>query len=257
MIDEEYKILINKALDGELSVKDERQLSAYFEQNPEARNLYHDIKQTSELLNEVPEVDHPHGLKTRILNSIDYSRYTKKAKSSVIKSLFPEWFFAPRAKLAYAFVLGLFFGLIAIAPYLINLAQEHEIDTSHVSGTLKTPENIDFEIIHSIPIERSEISGKINIKKFQFSIMIEFDLDATAETEILIEYNSAQIHFENFEPIGYSKISLDYGQGYLKISPIGSIKTSLYFTQSDSSTQIELNLSHSGNLVLSHPIVLK
>lgn len=257
MIDEKYKILINRAIDGELSVEDEKRLMIYLEHSPEARNLFEDLRQTSELLNEVSEIDPSPGLKKRIINTIDFSHYAEEEKAPLIKSIFPEWLFAPRTKLAYAFILGLFFSAIAITPYLLSLSQKQEIDTSHLSGAILKPENINFIVIHSIPVDRPGIIGNINIKKFRFSVMIEFDLNTTTETKILIEYNSAQIHFENFEPFGYSKISLDYGQDYLKIISVCSIKSSLYFTQSNPSTQIKLNLSHSGNLVLSQPIVLK
>ena len=175
MIDKKYNILINKAIDGDLSVEDERRLMIYLEQYPEARNLLEDLKQTSELLNETPTIDPPSGLKKRILNEIDFSCYTEQSKAPFIKSLIPEWLFAPRAKLAYAFILGLFFSAIVITPYLLSLSQKEEIDPSHLSGTIKKIENINFNIIHSIPIDRSGISGKINIKKFQYSNIIEHE----------------------------------------------------------------------------------
>ena len=47
MIEEHYRILIHQEIDGEISGKDRIKLLKYLEENPEAKNLYQDLKKTS------------------------------------------------------------------------------------------------------------------------------------------------------------------------------------------------------------------
>jgi hypothetical protein len=257
MIDQKYKLLINKAIDGALSAEDEKRLRIYLEHNPEARHLLEDLRQTSAVLNKLSEIEPPPALKKRILNAIDISTYTEQAKMPIIKSLLPGWLLAPKAKLAYAFILGLIISALTVVPYLLTRFQTQQLNTSYLSGTIKKSGNTNFNIIHSIPIDRSGINGSIKIKKFQSSVILSFDLEAAAEIEIVLAYDSTQLHFENFEPVAYSKYTLNYEKGVLKINLTDSIKFSLFFTLLNPSTQLMLDLTHADNPILSQSIILK
>jgi hypothetical protein len=257
MSDEKYNILINKAIDGDLSVEEERNLKDYLARNPEARRLYEDLEQTTALLNQVPEVDPPPQLTKRILNAIDFSGQTEQAKRFRIKSLVPDRLFAPRAKLAYAFILGIFFTVLVLTPYLLIQSQKQEMNTSYLSGTIKKNADINFTIIDCIPIDGFGISGKIAVKKFQSLVQLEFDLQAIAGIDLVIAYDPNRIHFKNFEPVGYAEYALNYTQSYLQITLNGSLKSSFSFRQLHPPSQMKITLSHNGNPIISRTITIE
>jgi len=257
MIPDKYKNLINKAIDGELSSEEEIALNTHLADNPEMLSMYQGLKQTSDLLETVPEIEPPAGLKPHIIQQIDFSKYMESKRQLTIKSLFPDWLFVPQAKLAYSFALGLLCGIIAISPYVRSWMTDQDIDSSQLTGTLIAPESDSFKTIKVIPIENPGLFGDIKVKRSQSIILFEILLTSEEQTELRFEYNSEQFYFSGLEPNEYSKISYDYGPNFVELNTPNSLKIALYLRQLDPSTTLNLSLKHSGNIVFSQELALK
>ena len=78
MIDQKYLELINKDIDDTISAPEKEVLDEYLKINPEAYSMHQELMEMDKLLDKLPDNDPSDSLKARILNSIDFNRYTIK-----------------------------------------------------------------------------------------------------------------------------------------------------------------------------------
>ena len=98
MNEEKFIDLINKEIDGIISAQEKKGLMEYLEKNPEAKQKYQDLVDSTKYLDKLDEVEPPEELKSRIMNSIDFNRYTaKKKKKYIIKFPSVDFLLTPKA----------------------------------------------------------------------------------------------------------------------------------------------------------------
>ena len=250
MIEEKYIELINKEIDGVNSPKDSAKLEEYLTKNTEAQELYSELVMTSNMLNNVNELEPHPNLKKNILNSIQWDKYTvkaSKARRNPFESLINALQFNFNFKYAYAFAVGLIMGIVTYSLFVENVQRNTSTDISDLYGTMilkGIPES--FEIANYIEINLDEVYGTINIRYSKDIVLAELNLKTQQEIEMVFEFDEDDIRFNGFIQLNNVRNNLDISENYLKLTNIGENKYIIIFndkTQSVTPMNFKIFLS--------------
>ena len=231
MIDKKYMDLINKEIDGVTTETEQERLYSYLSANSEAQKFHDELRQTSELLSQIPRVEPSPNIKKYVMNSIDLNRYSKATKPGKLKSLVSNLLVKPSPKFAYVFALGILVGILVYSALLENVISKRGLNVTDFYGTIGVDEQADFKTIRNMPIALPEINGTIAVKRHKNIVVIETDLHTQRETEIQFNYDESHLQFSHFNSGGRAKISFDPGENYVRSLSAGDIQFILFFTE--------------------------
>jgi hypothetical protein len=224
MIKEKLIELINKDIDGEITPGEKIKLNEYLNSNSEARNLYEELKNTEDLLDCLPDSDPSYNLKKQILNSIDMNRYLKSDKNSRVKDFIQKIIFQTKYKIAFSFTFGLLAGLLI---YSFLFSSNPTIKNGDVLGTIGLSNTETFK---SIPINISNIMGKLNIQRFDNNMGFDFNLDSPENYDLSLNYNPNKVNFDNISFYNKNNIKLDLDNNIIRLSNTGKHDYHLAFS---------------------------
>ena len=248
MMDETIIRLIHKQIDGSITAGETTRLDAYLKQHPEARKVYQEQIETTELLNEMSSVETPPGMKKRIMNSIDKKRYVVKERRIVLGSIRSSKLIP---KVAFAFSVGLAVGILIHVAFLGDSELTDWSNDRDFIGTIGLHDEAHFKRLERIPILLTDVRGAIALAQIDYSLAIEVNLNSTNDFELIIKYDSNQIEFQGFKPSTRSKVVLDNGENYIKAMHANDVQYALFLKRiSGSSTEIELSLLYRGDIRL-------
>ena len=251
MIDKKYIELINKEIDKEITLKEKALLHEYLNSNKEAKNLYDQLLASENLLDQLPDNDPSVNLKKQILNSIDQSRYTPVKKYSKFSNFIHQTIFQTKYKIAFTFTLGLLAGLLIYSFLFNNTPLTENYDLYGTIGFNNT------ELIKSIPVESSNILGKVEFLRSYNHLGIEFTLNSQDPCDLTLKYNQDNLSFDNISFYGKNKIKLDSEEDMLKISESGNHNYLLLFSlKAEMTVKFNLQLSRKGNIIFEKEIVV-
>jgi hypothetical protein len=249
MIDEKYIELINKEIDKEINPKEKALLHEYLNSNSEAKNLYDELIASENLLDRLPDNDPSVNLKKQILNSLDKSKYSRVEKHSRFRTFIYQTIFQTRYKIAFTFTLGLLAGLFIYSLLFNNQATEH----NNIYGTI----GINSEVIKSIPVEASNIGGKLDIKWINNNLGLDFSLNSPEQYNLALKFNPDKTKFDNISFFGKNKIKLDSEENILKLSESGNHNYLLLFSlKAEMTVNFNLQISRGGNIIFEKEIVV-
>ena len=250
MIDEKYIELINKDIDKEITRKEKTLLESYLKSNPEARNLYDELVISENLLDKLPDNDPSVNLKKQILNSLDKNKYSRANKYSTFRTFIHKTIFQTRYKIAFTFTLGLLAGLLFYSLLFNNQSTENH---NNIYGTI----GINSEVIKSIPVEASNIGGKLDIKWINNNLGLDFSLNSPEQYNLALKFNPDKTKFDNISFYGKNKIKLDSEDNILKLSESGNHNYMLLFSLNEEMTvNFNLQISRGGNIIFEKDIVV-
>lgn len=251
MIDKKYIELINKDIDKEITPKEKALLHEYLNSNTEAKNLYDQLLASENLLDELPDNDPSVNLKKQILNSINKSRYTPVKKYSTFSNFIHQTIFQTKYKIAFTFTLGLLAGLL-IYSFLFNNSQLTE--NYDLYGTIGFNNT---ELVKSIPVESSNILGKVEFLRSYNHLGIEFTLNSQDPCDLTLKYNQDNLSFDNISFYGKNNIKLDSENNIVRLSESGSHNYRLIFSlKTILPADFNLQISRAGNTILEKDIVI-
>ncbi|MFZ0453249.1 MAG: hypothetical protein WCE54_18405 [Ignavibacteriaceae bacterium] len=249
MIEEKYIELINKDIDKEITQKEKTLLELYLKSNPEAQNLYDEYVKSENLLEKLPDNDPSVNLKIQILNSIDKNKYSRVKKNSLFRIFIHRTIFQTRYKIAFTFTLGLLAGLLIYSLLFNNQTTKH----NNIYGTI----GINSEVIKSIPVEASNIGGKLDIKWINNNLGLDFSLNSPEQYNLALKFNPDKTKFDNISFYGKNKIKLDSEENILKISESGNHNYMLLFSlKAEMTVNFNLQISRGGNIIFEKEIVV-
>lgn len=225
MVDEKYIELINKEIDGANSAAVQAELQAYLVDHEEAQQLLSDLQKLALMLDRVPEVDPPEGLRSRILAASPMrQRNTKRQWHTRVAisryfNLRPAWGY----KIAGGFVL-------AILILVIVIFDKSILDLSDLTGSLVSRDSQEgFRIAGQLAIDSKDVDGFIVVRISNAALSVDIDLIAPNSITFRVEFDSVAIGFAAFEPLADFTGDLDVGEGNLKLTSAGAIKTTMIF----------------------------
>jgi len=206
MINSKYIELINKDIDKTISSTEKKELEEYLEINQEAKELHTDLFRTEKLLDKLPDVDPSVNLKKRILNSIDYDRYTNKKKESLFSEFFGSIISLSPKKIATSFAIVLIIGGITLfSIYLIPNFNEN-LDDQNIIGTIGIHNT---ELVEILKIDDNNVLGNIQIDKEAGFYKFKFNVNSVEKYNLRIEFDPKNIVIENYPNDTNVKISED------------------------------------------------
>ncbi|HKI78591.1 MAG TPA: hypothetical protein VKA26_08635 [Ignavibacteriaceae bacterium] len=247
-LDKQYIELINKEIDHIISPDEKIKLDKYLSENKFAKEYYEELRLTEDYLDKLPVPAPSENLKKQIINSIDFSKYSPKAH----KQGFFSTLFAPKFKLAYTFAVGLLVGIIC---YAILVNNSNNINIDDIYGTIGTTSNANT--INEFPLNYSDISGKIELKKYDNNFWFNLDLNSTQQFDIKISFPE-QVKFSNIR-LGLAKdIKISKGPDFIKTTNAGHQKYSLLFlTETSETAKVKMQVFQSGSILFEKNLVLK
>ena len=250
MIDKKYIELINKDIDKEITPKEKALLESYLNSNIEAKNLYDELRASENLLDKLPDNDPTVNLKKQILNSIDKNKYSRTKMVSPFRNRILQTIFQTKYKIAFTFTLGLLAGLL-IYSFLFNNNQA--TGNNGIYGTI----GLNSDIIKSIPVETSNIMGKLDIKWINNNLGLDFALNSPEQYNLALKFNPDKTKFDNISFYGKNKIKLDSEDNILKLSESGRHNYMLLFSlKAKMTVNFNLQISRAGNMLFEKEIVV-
>lgn len=249
MIDNKYIELMNKEIDNLITVDEKIQLHKYLDSNEAAKEYFDGLLLTNNYLNELPDENPSENIKKRIINSIDFNKYSPKLKSKFSWN----YIFNPKLKFVYTFAIGLLAGIII---YGVISNYTSKFNTEDISGTIGL-ENKDVSVLEQIPVNISNISGKIEITNRENKFWLSVNLNSSKNYIFEITY-SDNIKFENLNPELGSTFNCSIDKNLIKISNSGLQQYSILFSHNNlSSAELNLSITQSGKIIYNHNLTLE
>lgn len=257
MADEKYIELINQELSGTITPQQREDLHEYLRKSPDARNLYRELLQTSDLLSDVRDVEPPAYLKNLIMNSVDFSRYRARQGRPVLTFLTRVRQIGLRPRFAYVFALGVVVGLVVYSQFLTRPAGRYPPDVRDLYGTIGVARDANFETIECLPIDLPQMDGTVTLSRFADVLVFDFGLHGSGPSEILLEYEPDQVTFGGLRPGDPASLLLETGSRYIRASASDDLAFGLSFVKApESPASFDLGLIVSGKILHSHRFVI-
>ncbi len=206
MINPKYIELINKDIDKNISQLEKQELNEYLENNSEAKELHRELLKTEALLDKLPEREPSINLKKRILNSIDYDRYSNTNKKLSFSEYFARIFAGSPRKIATSFALVLIIGsIILFSIYLIPNFNSN-LEDNNIYGTMGLHKP---ELIEILKIDKENVLGDIEINRENNLYKFKIDVNSVESYNLEIKFNPENIAIENYPSETNVKISQD------------------------------------------------
>ena len=211
-----YIELIHKEIDGVITPAEKQTLADALRRDPELSQLHKELKYTAEILGKVPAVESPPELKKKIIQAIDFSRYTPKAESITWLSRITNWVTTPRLRLAYAVAAGIVLGFLISLLVIRNPYSDQSIPLSELYGTIGINDH-NFVTLKELAIDQEGVRGTVILNSYQDMIWFEVSLQSSQSSEIHFIYNGQNISFAGLRPIEWGKTVMETHPNMVKI----------------------------------------
>jgi anti-sigma factor RsiW len=187
VIAERHKILIHRAIDGELSEPERRELDSLLESSAEAQEFYRQVADLAVLPSLLPASDAPADLKTRILNEAVRTRQTSTRRAAPPQTLgaLLGSLFTPR--LVYGLAAGLVIGIGLGA--LVLKGPISQIDSMDLSGTIIAGDDpTHLRRVDSDSFAEAEAKGRLAVDVKDGLTYIQVEIESTTEVSVVVDF---------------------------------------------------------------------
>ena len=183
--------LINAEVDGELGPDERAELGSILAASPDLRAAHAELRSLGELLGGLPAQEPPPGLAERIVAQIRLPE--RRASAAAGFSLSRLLAGLQPAQAGLAFAAGL---LMTVVVYELAGPGGHETDLSDMVGTMVAdPDAGAGRPLNSATISQAGVSGTVSLSDMGSYLVLNFDLEAAAETEVVVELAEAGLSF--------------------------------------------------------------
>lgn len=237
-IDKYYIELMNKEIDGLITPQEKTELQNYFSENPDAKKMYQQMKHMAEVLTQIPQFEPSPNLKKRIINSLDFNRFTKNEIGVNLFSWLSRRLHVSRPQLAYIFAFGLIVGFIIHLLFFTQQLDQKSLNLDDLTGTIGIIDSKEYISIRKIPIDLPDISGNIEIGKLAKFTILTTTLFSQNQYELVVEYNNSEVSFIGMKPQNTPHFLVENIRNRLKISHYGNSDNTLVFQRSNGAKSI-------------------
>jgi hypothetical protein len=253
MIDQKYLELFNKDIDKTISNSEKELLKQYFKSNPKADALHKDLFKTESLLDKLPDNEPSASLKQRILNSIDYNRYSNRKKKLNVIDYFTGLFTGPRKRIATSFAFGMISGIIILS-VIFYTSYYNSSELNNVYGTIGFH---DSEVFESVEVNSMDITGEIEISKVTNHYKVDVNLKSSEKYTLQIDFDQANLKIDNLSLTELKNIQIEKGFGSIKLIGSDNSPYSLLLTAKElSPDKLMLKILRNNNRLFEREIIL-
>ena len=191
MIEEKFLELIQADVDGELPEQHRAELSRFLLAHPEARVVRDDLKRLCGVLDRVPAVEPPPGLKASILGAVRLPAPKRGASG-----LHGFWGSPRMLRYAAVFAGGL---LVSAIAFQLGTDRRSGLDTAQVVGTMASPDAAASRAAaDTLKVSLDQVSGTVSLLRSPSGRVLEFDLAARAPVEVVVAHDGQEARVTAF-----------------------------------------------------------
>jgi anti-sigma factor RsiW len=187
-IEEKYLELIQADVDGELPEEHRAELSRFMLAHPETRAVREEFKRITGVLEQVPQVEPPAGLRDSIVAAVRLP--APAAGPGTVRGL---W--APSQLLRYAAV---FAGALLVSTIALQFGTDRTrgLDVSQIAGTMASEDPAaKAGPAATVDISLAEVSGQVSLYQSATMRVVEFDLVAKRPVEVVVVHDGQEARF--------------------------------------------------------------
>jgi hypothetical protein len=193
--------LIHQELDDANTPTERVAFKSLIEIDPEARALDADLRNVSQLLDDVGSVDPPRDMKQAILDALPRparARSRWEALGAPLRAIVDGFQQRPR----FALVSSLSVGLVAGFGIYAAVAGTSLIDrseTGDLRGALfERPAADELETVHEVTIDVAGASGRVGVTTAEDVVFVELELDVEQASEVRLTFDEGAYGFLGF-----------------------------------------------------------
>lgn len=246
MIEEKYKLLIHRAIDGELNDRERAELDQLLSISAEARRFHQQLEAFASIPTQFPQVVPPSGLKTEVLRRIasaDQEATSRRSNPRTIGALIGS-ILTPR--LAYGLAAGLIIGLTIGAVNFKNSGGQ--LDPLDLSGTITSgTDSSALRRLDAGAFSGTQASGRLSVETNGRLTYVQVELESSLEVALVIDYDPSAYVFRAFEQQSPQSTGLVTGQGQIRASHLGENRYLFVFdTVGESTSPVVLRVESTG-----------
>ena len=223
MISEQHKILIHRAIDGELSIAEQAEFTQLIKASVEAKRFFDRINSLSPLSTELKSAEPPVSLRHNVLDKLSSrSRATEtttpspRAIGALIGSLFTT-------RVAFGMAAGLLIGITVGSLALKNSTVA--LDPLDISGTvLAGKDSQTLRRVDSDSFSDGQANGRLAVDAGPELKYIQVEVNSSQEISVVIDYDPTMYTLRAFEQKSPNINNVITGAGQLRATHIGDNK---------------------------------
>lgn len=220
MISEQHKILVHRAIDGELSAAELSDFNQLLESSEEFRQFHAQLQALASLPTHLPSVDAPAGLKGQIRANIDKPHGRSRSFASNPRSIGALFGTLLTPRLAYGLAAGLIIGIgLGAVTFSGNSSQLNPLD---LSGTLISgKDSMELVRVDADTFGDDHIEGRLAVDAGSGLTYIQIELHSQLDATVILEFDQAAYTLRAFEQQSPVSGRVSTGPGQLTASHLG------------------------------------
>ncbi len=220
--------LINKQIDGEISIGEKESLDHVLISDDKIRQKYENMQKTVAALDRVPLIDPPASLADNIWDKIDPHRYQKsvpirqKFNTLIIK------FIRPRRQMAVAFAAGLLIGAFCVG----LLTQYDSYSVSDISGSIGVDQTGNMQ---HFTLQSADVTGIFRLEQLRNGIICQVEINTRQPFDLILDFDSPDYHLAGYKTKSANPIYIQTTPGGIRISAETGVDVKLVFDADDTS----------------------
>lgn len=188
MIDQEIIRKIYMDLDGELTPQEHEDLQKILSQNMQAEQFYRDWKEINEVAREEKKNFFEIDLKQQILNKISMEKQVSTEKRPFSEQL-QRMFFSPRFKIGFAFVLGIFLGILTFSVLNQGISGK-KLKQQDIAGTMWDTRSYDeMKTADNLLYESPMAKAAFHVKYSTRVVEMHIDLNSLYPVKLAVNFD--------------------------------------------------------------------
>lgn len=220
--------LINKQIDGDISVDEKESLEHVLSSDKKTRQKNENIQQIVAALDRVPLIDPPSSLADNIWERIDPHRYQKSVPNRQKFSTLIIEFIRPRRQMAVAFAAGLLIGAFCIGLF----TQYESYSFSDISGSIGADQTSN---VQHFTMQSADVTGIFRLEQLQTSIICQVEINTRQPFDLTLEFDSPDYHLIEFKTKAANPVNIQTMASGIRISAEAGTEVNLFFDADDTS----------------------
>jgi hypothetical protein len=220
VIDDKYRLLTHRAIDGELTEPERAELDRYLASSAEARHFYQQVEAFASIPSHLPQVEAPASIRAEVLHRIARGQHESRSRKSNPRGIGALIGSLLTPRLAYGLAAGLIIG-IAIGATTFK-QPGNQLDPLDVSGTiLGGKESGVLTRLDADAFSDEQMRGQLSVDTKGDLTYLQVELQSSQELSIVIDFDPNAYVFRAFEQRSPQPSGLVTGQGQIRSSHAG------------------------------------
>jgi len=220
--------LINKQIDGEISISEKDSLDHILISDEKIRQKYENMQKTVATLDRVPLIDPPASLANNIWEKIDPHRYQQSVPVwQKFNTLIIE-FIRPRRQMAVVFASGLLIGAFCVG----LLTQYESYSFSDISGSIGADQSGN---VQHFTLQSDDVTGIFRLEQLQTGIICQVEINTRQPFDLIFEFDSPNYHLTGYKIKSDNPVNIQTMPGGIRISAETGAEVKLFINADDTS----------------------